>query len=87
MSRAKDPAWFAFLAARWKAVAATVVPLIGGVLYMVSTGEFDIQHLAGFLAIALGAGGVTHVVPNATAPNTPDGIGASIGIDLPEGSK
>lgn len=69
MSRGKPPGWSVFLAARWKAVAATAVPLIGGVLFLISTGEFDFKHLAGILAVSLGSGTITHVVPNVgTAP-------------------
>lgn len=53
-----------WLARRYKAVAATLIPLLGGVLFLISTGEFDLKHLAGILAVALGSGGITHAVPN-----------------------
>lgn len=59
------PGWVGVVAARYKAIAATLVPLVGGVLFLVSTGDLDVAHLAGVLAISLGAGGVTHQVPNA----------------------
>jgi len=72
------PVWLAFLSLRWKAVAATAVPLIGGVLFLVSTGELDIAHLAGLLAIALGSGVATHTVPNVGSAPIQDTVNAVI---------
>lgn len=62
------------VAPRYKAVAATVVPLVGGVLFLVSTNELDLQHVAGLLAVALGAGGLTHALPNKTVAAADDTV-------------
>lgn len=73
------------LGPRYKAVAAVLVPLLGGVLFLISTGEFDVKHLAGIVAVALGAGGVTHVVPNvaktavATVDDTANSVVTTVG--------
>lgn len=52
------------VAPRYKALAALLVPLIGGLLFLISTGDLDLKHIAGIVAVALGAGGAAHAVPN-----------------------
>lgn len=81
-ARAKDPAWFTFLAARWKAIAALAGTLATS-LIVVFPGNHALQLVIAVVG-ALVTTGVVHQVPGPSAPAaTPDGIGASIGIDLP----
>jgi len=56
-----------YLAPRWKAIIATVVPLVGGVITLSSTNTLDVGHVWGLIATALASGGITHQVANIPA--------------------
>src|SRR4051794_2976629 len=62
MSRAKTPVWLVFLAARWKAIAALIVPLAGGLAALAPNS--DTARVVGIVVTALVAAGVVHQVPN-----------------------
>lgn len=53
-----------YLAPRWKAIVATVVPLLGGVIALIASNEFDLPHILGVLATAMTSGAFTHQVAN-----------------------
>lgn len=65
-----------FLAAHRKAIMAFAVPLVGGMCYLISTDQFDLKHVCGVLAVALGSGGATHVIPNAGVAPVQDVVNA-----------
>lgn len=63
--------WWAFLAARRKAIAALLVPLIGGLITLSAAHHLSATTVWGLVATALTSGGVVHQVAN--APTTPVG--------------
>lgn len=59
-----------YLAPRWKAIVATLVPLLGGVIALIASNEFDLNHVLGVLATAMGSGLFTHQATNVPVPTT-----------------
>lgn len=69
-----------FLAARWKAILALVVPLIGGLVALVP--DSQTAKVWGVIITALLAGGIVHQVPNKdVSVTTPVG---SVDVNLPD---
>lgn len=67
----RTPPWLVFVAARWKAVAAVLVPLIGGLVALWPDSET--ARVIGVVVTALVAGGAVHQVPNKVPVPAPDG--------------
>lgn len=59
-----------YLAPRWKAIVATLVPLLGGVIALIASNEFDLNHILGVIATAMSSGVFTHSVENVPVPTT-----------------
>lgn len=82
------PSWVAFVASRWKAIAALLVPLLGG-LAALAPNSNDAKVI-GIVITALVAGGVVHQVPNVVAQPVADVTGAFgglVGTVLPDDAK
>lgn len=64
-----------WIAPRRKAIAAFLIPLLGGAATLAATGTLDLPHLLGLLGTALGSGGVVHQVTNDDPPTPTAGAG------------
>lgn len=76
MSHGKPPTWLVFLAARWKAVAALLVPLAGGLIALAP--DSRAAQVIGAIITALVSAGIVHQVPNAGVAPVKDVVDAVV---------